>query len=705
MSRTIEPHSLTAVLPFLPSSIPIITDLFLPFLSASRLSEVVLITPESNLAATQSLIRDFVSSLEGVDHPDFSLRIWPRDAHGAMAALRVASQVVTDWVLLLDDTALSTISVEIRAVLLNPPYSSVPVGPRGFRTSCITPSQAPQKASYLVPPFVMPRTLAYSTSRASDSHFWRDFGTHITSVNNREHGGVVLPFSSEKHSAWCRHKKRFSAWDSLLTGPHLSSNSSIDLPSRCSAIVDHQPQPVFVILFPTLGDLQTFASVPCQLQGKGFLVYAAVYFLSVMSPSPKQSFSHGSCVIQYNILSEPQDYSLQVYRIFGRHSDIVISLSELELATTSATRVRLSRRDLPYCTWMGALSLSEWRNWNIPQVDVSIITKDRPHSLARLLNSLSSGRFYGDRLDLRINLEQSSDETTMYLTRNFQWTHGSVFVHHRVIHGGLLPAVVESWYPNSNHSYGLLLEDDVELSPLFYAWIKMTILRYRYGDECNMSPQLFGISLYQQKHIELHPDGRRQFNARALFGSFELPVSSPYLSQIPCSWGAVYFPEHWREFHDYLSVRFSEISLKIDVTIVPEVRSNQWRKSWKKYFIELVYLRGYVMLYPNFADFVSLSTNHLEVGSHVKDRSKEKRDLFLLPLMQLTDGVDSFALLDLPEKTLPEWRSLPVLNLTGSIVSLESVVAVGRAARSEILKKCGEESSLYNAQQLMCVEL
>ncbi len=45
---------------------------------------------------------------------------------------------------------------------------------------------------------------------------------------------------------------------------------------------------------------------------------------------------------------------------------------------------------------------------------------------------------------------------------------------------GLLPAVVESWYPNSNHSYGLLLEDDVELSPLFYAWIKMTILRYRW---------------------------------------------------------------------------------------------------------------------------------------------------------------------------------------------------------------------------------
>ncbi|KAK0238755.1 hypothetical protein EDD85DRAFT_905355 [Armillaria nabsnona] len=701
MSRIIEPRSLTAVLPLPPSSTPTLTDLLLPFLSASRLSEVVLVTPESNIAATQSVIRDFVSSLNDVDHPNFSLRIWPRDAHGSMAAFRVASQVVTDWILLLDDTALSTTSAEIRTVLLNPPYSSVPVGPRGFRTSCVTPSQAPQSASYLVPPFVMPRSLVHFTSRASDSHFWRDFGTHIASVDNREHGGVVLPLSSEEDSAWCKLKQDFGTLDSLLTDSHVTRNDSIGASSLRCAIMDHQP--VFVILFPTLGDLQAFVPVPCQLQGKGFLVYAAVYSLAITSPSPKQSIHHGSCGIQYSILSEPEDYSLQVYHIFGRRSDIVLSLSELELAATSATRVRLSQRDLPYCAWMGTLSISEWRNWNIPQVDVSIITKDRPHSLARLLSSLSNGRFYGDRLDLRINLEQSSDEATMHLTRNFHWTHGSVFVHHRVIHGGLLPAVVESWYPNSDHSYGLLLEDDVELSPLFYAWIKMTILRYRYGEECNVSPQLFGVSLYQQKHIELHPDGRRQFDARALFESLKFPVSSPYLSQIPCSWGAVYFPEHWREFHDYLSVRFSEISLKVDATVVPEVRSNQWRKSWKKYFIELVYLRGYVMLYPNFADFVSLSTNHLEVGSHVKDRSKEKQDLFLLPLMQ--GGTDSFALLDLPEKTLPEWRSLPVLNLTGSIASLESVVAVGRATRSEILTSCAGEPSLYSAQQLMCVEL
>jgi hypothetical protein len=90
------------------------------------------------------------------------------------------------------------------------------------------------------------------------------------------------------------------------------------------------------------------------------------------------------------------------------------------------------------------------------------------------------GKFFGDTLTLRINLEQSSDVDTMQIVDSFEWHHGEVFTHHRVIHGGLLPAVVESWYPHGNDTYGLILEDDIELSPLFYAWVKMTILRYRF---------------------------------------------------------------------------------------------------------------------------------------------------------------------------------------------------------------------------------
>ncbi|KAJ7581006.1 hypothetical protein C8J56DRAFT_254170, partial [Mycena floridula] len=370
------------------------------------------------------------------------------------------------------------------------------------------------------------------------------------------------------------------------------------------------------------------------------------------------------------------------------------------------TSIAIPRKDLRYSSWMKSLSMLEWKNWHIPSIDIGVITHSRPQSLERLLTSLQGARYFGDRLHLRIQMEDSSDDQTLRIVDSFQWEHGVSSVNHRIAHGGLLNAVVESWYPQGNHSYGLLLEDDVELSPLWYAWLKMTLLRYRYGQPENMSPQLFGISLYQQKNLELPPKGRRPFNAQDLFATHELHPATPYLSQIPCSWGAVYFPEHWREFHQYLSLRLSW-STKIEM--VQNVRSNQWTRSWKKYFIELVYLRGYVMLYPNFDGFVSLSTNHLEVGSHVKDQSKARKELFTLPLMQLPEENKREAnaslplIQDLPNGTVPRLAVLPVLNLTGSIASgLEELLEIGIGRREALgCKRNGTVS--FDAKDLLCI--
>ena len=80
---------------------------------------------------------------------------------------------------------------------------------------------------------------------------------------------------------------------------------------------------------------------------------------------------------------------------------------------------------------------------------------------------------------MRVNIEQDADYETLDVVDRWDWERGSVSITRRVIHAGLLPAIVESWYPHSNHSYGLVLEDDVEVSPLFYAWLKMNLLRYR----------------------------------------------------------------------------------------------------------------------------------------------------------------------------------------------------------------------------------
>ena len=231
--------------------------------------------------------------------------------------------------------------------------------------------------------------------------------------------------------------------------------------------------------------------------------------------------------------------------------------------------------------------------------------------------------------------------------------------------------------------------------------------------------------------------GRKPFNPRSLFSSLEnsdVNPITPFLSQVPCSWGALYFPEHWEEFHSFLAYRLSEPSIiPLSTPIVPSVRSNLWLSSWKRFFIELVYLRGYVMLYPNFEGFVSLSTNHLEPGAHVKaflpppvnstdfvnpnhlnssypdvDKEKEKRELFRLPLMPLplpSRPSKATGLLELPENCLPSLDTLPTLNLTGYLSSQRGLRDQGDQRRKELFGCNGNSSvaRLYCVLDLFCI--
>lgn len=334
-------------------------------------------------------------------------------------------------------------------------------------------------------------------------------------------------------------------------------------------------------------------------------------------------------------------------------------------------------------------------------MDLVVITDRRPHSLARLLKSTSRARYLGDTVNLKIHMEQTADRVTRMLVNGFEWTHGSKTVRHRIIKGGLMPAIVESWYPSSKDNYAVFLEDDVEVSPLFYVWAKYNILRYRYSeDRKEKQQQLYGISLYSPRHLELFPEGRRPFDPVTAIGP-EFDPHVPYLTSVPCSWGAVYFPEHWIEFHSYLTVRMADLRQQPDQPLlnitVPGSRSERWKSSWKKYFIELVYLRSYVMLYPNFQKFESFSTNHLEFGTHVKkERTKNALDEFLVPLMQRDTIVSQ-----LPQQHLPAFHKLPVLDLWGNRVTLEYLESVAIDWHRNV-SACPRNAGHFDPQDLLC---
>ncbi|KAH9893474.1 hypothetical protein C8Q73DRAFT_828524 [Cubamyces lactineus] len=719
--------SLTAVLPITPETLSGLDDhIRLLTRRSEALSEIFLLTPRQYLAKTRHTIQAILSKEEDFD-VEISIKPWADNFEIGMATLQAAQQVSTDWVLLLDQDVLSeSEGPDLNALLLKTrPQTFQPVGPRGIDYHldgivCVA-TATPSRAAFLVPPMVLPAALIPPTSVFTPgSHVWMALGNHVSRAQHDLSGGSILGSDRSSSNEWCsRYAPR--GLDGNLLPMHVlpSSDQTADTLQPSAAIVTPEIQQdvsgsMIALVGP--GKLQLLSRIICGLCSKGHTVTVLIL---------ENSTSDLPCDALVHILPQtdaPQSSSASLAAILPSNVDIILSTADVENpsnplvtlveAYPSATHIHIPSPDLHYTDWIATLDFAELKNWHVPEIQLSVITNDRPHSLLRLLSSLKNARYFGDKLDMRINLEQTADPKTLRMAGEFEWDHGNVFVHHRVIHGGLLTAVVESWYPNGNDSYGLILEDDVELSPLFYAYLKLALLRYRYGKRDNRSTNLFGISLYQQKNLELRPEGRHLFNARTLFQDSGLPhPNTPYLSQIPCSWGALYFPEHWREFHIYLGTRLSGKVWPLQQVVVPDVRSNRWTRSWKKYFIELVFLRGYVMLYPNYADYVSLSTNHLEIGSHVKDVPEEvylrKKRLFNLPLMQLpaidTEKAGPTGLLELPDERLPSWTSLPVLDLFGTIVDHDTITSRGAERRAD-LTGCEEAASQpHDARELLCV--
>ncbi|KAF0525048.1 glycosyl transferase family 2 protein [Gigaspora margarita] len=364
------------------------------------------------------------------------------------------------------------------------------------------------------------------------------------------------------------------------------------------------------------------------------------------------------------------------------------------------TKIAIPIEHTKHLMWLTDLSFESLKNWNTPKIHLQIITQNRPESLTRLIKSLNSSIYIGDDVSLTINMDRGADPDTLKFSQTLDWTFGQKIVRHRVIQGGLLTAVVESYYPSDDNDYAIILEDDIELSPFYYIWAKYGVLKYRYSNDRNLSGRMFGISLYNIKINELNMAGRIPFNPALNLRGTKYPNQSPYLSQVPCSWGALYFPEIWREFRIYQNVRLNDaLGLMLQDVKVPESRSNRWSKSWKRFFIELTYLRGYVMLYPNYENFISFSTNHFEKGEH--NRVGKKKDPFQLPLM------NEYILLDgLPGNRLPNFKDLPIMDLWGKVTSPNELIQRGRALQLEI-SSCppndfGELT--YDPQDLLCVD-
>lgn len=145
---------------------------------------------------------------------------------------------------------------------------------------------------------------------------------------------------------------------------------------------------------------------------------------------------------------------------------------------------------------------------------IKVLAFDRLSSISRCLNSLSSARYFGDTIDLHIfidhfhNSSSSSDlgpklensHKILDFVDGFKWAFGKKLVHYRTLNVGLQAQWLESWWPSSDDEFVFVVEDDLEVSPLYYQFLKGLILNYYYNYS-NFSPWIYGASLQRPRFV------------------------------------------------------------------------------------------------------------------------------------------------------------------------------------------------------------
>ena len=322
---------------------------------------------------------------------------------------------------------------------------------------------------------------------------------------------------------------------------------------------------------------------------------------------------------------------------------------------------------------------------------VFVLTMDRAQSLARLMQSLASARFdlvsHPIAWDLHVIVDtpppaagpksRAGHKAVLDYVRTLAWPHGDLTVRVATSNVGLKGSIMGAWEPAAGvDEMAIFLEDDVSVSPLFPVWTETAVRAYHYGQDRPMgTDQLFGVALYAPRWSQVTDQ------AWSPHADPDQPMHEPYLSQLPCSWGAVYFAGPWRRFLDWYRSPDGGDGGRADPLVPNLAGINRWphEKSWKKFLIRYMVEVGGAMLYPSLPGNMSFSTNHVEVGTNDKQAaSSVMADRYLVPLVP-NQGWTPAALQDM--LVTPPLEELRVFDVFGVPVQ-----ALDRAAATTSVK-------------------
>jgi hypothetical protein len=358
----------------------------------------------------------------------------------------------------------------------------------------------------------------------------------------------------------------------------------------------------------------------------------------------------------------------------------------------------------------------------------------------RLLDSLKKADFFSSVPPrLTIELPHIIDEPSRRYLSRFKWpptkepAASLLTLHHRIPQHGLSAEensirMLESFWPSDPMiSHVLVLSPQIELSPLFFHFLKYTLLEYKYSfSRADTQQNLMALSLdipstyLNDSTLFIPPLGNVTQGSKVVAQGV-----TPFLWQAPNSNAALYFGEKWLELHDFVAQVLSSERLVTSPATLNMKEVSKTYPSWLEHVLKLARARGYWTIYPNFEDTDSLATLHNDLYQPPEEYKEEIEaeasdgELTADPAKHLSLMHDETPLITksllsmLPFKgELPMVADMPLLSWDGNRINVgdleQHAVEYSSMFRREI-GRCDENApdklrSDFGAEDLFCLD-
>lgn len=256
-----------------------------------------------------------------------------------------------------------------------------------------------------------------------------------------------------------------------------------------------------------------------------------------------------------------------------------------------------------------------------PVARLIVMTMDRAASLQRLLASLSAANYGEDTVDLDIWIDRRNEgevnEEVLHASRKVMWKHGTKTIHKRTVNAGLYQQWIYTWNITAETTeVAVILEDDLEVSPAFYQWLRVARAAYAQDPE---------VAAFTLQRSTLRPRQRRGFT-----GPLKIPKEHPVFKyRLLGTWGFAPQRDQWVEFRKW----FEEKRAHGEKPYVNGLMTTNWYKSqevdgfapnmWSQWWIKFVDEKNYFTVTAHLPDGTTLAANWRESGLHYSKKRPE----------------------------------------------------------------------------------